>query len=588
MPIKYILDSNDKIDFGTVGLKNATGQSKKSVRVKTTEDGLEFFEAEDKANKDVANGYPGLSAGLKIAGSQITYGTGANTACEGNDPRLSDARTPTAHAPTHERGGSDIVKASRLYSGLDASKPGTGNTEGDIWWATDTDKLYIWDGAAWKDITGGGGAVTSVFGRTGAVVAQTNDYTWAQIDKATSSLADITTRLFTQLTDVPSSYSGQARKLVNAGATALEFLNELDSLTLNGLLTAKGDVQIDPQGTADATNQTYDSYNLKLISSSWRSGAEVKRTWTVRNIAHTSTDYLQFYAPDGTIAFIIERPTTRTNFIVQDPAETRQYFRINGLDKFYYVVDANQVIFSGAVPLRFYGGPGAERLRLDTDGSTFYGDVLSPLLKTPKIKDVDATPVDDVLLKVIDGLLKIRNSADTANVRLEKGFLPSDTEYTANKDQANGYAGLDASSKISSAQLPVNSRVDAYRLTDQDITAGQTEKIQLSSESYDNLGEFDNTTNYRFTAQAAGGYLFTFNGSGGSGYLKLRLRKNGGETSPITVTPLVTGAAGGAVGSGSVVLMLAANDYVELWANNEDGGSPRTLSTARLTVTRLW
>lgn len=41
---------------------------------------------------------------------------------------------------------------------------------------------------------GGGGGVTSVFGRTGAVTAQANDYTWAQIDKTVSSLADLTTR----------------------------------------------------------------------------------------------------------------------------------------------------------------------------------------------------------------------------------------------------------------------------------------------------------------------------------------------------------------------------------------------------------
>lgn len=40
----------------------------------------------------------------------------------------------------------------------------------------------------------GSGGVTSVFGRTGVVVAATNDYTWAQIDKTTSSLADLTTR----------------------------------------------------------------------------------------------------------------------------------------------------------------------------------------------------------------------------------------------------------------------------------------------------------------------------------------------------------------------------------------------------------
>lgn len=44
--------------------------------------------------------------------------------------------------------------------------------------------------------------VSSVFARTGAVVAATNDYTWAQIDKATSNIADITTKSHTSLTDI--------------------------------------------------------------------------------------------------------------------------------------------------------------------------------------------------------------------------------------------------------------------------------------------------------------------------------------------------------------------------------------------------
>lgn len=47
----------------------------------------------------------------------------------------------------------------------------------------------------------GGGAVDSVFSRTGVVVAATNDYTWAQINKATSSIADITSKSHTLLTD---------------------------------------------------------------------------------------------------------------------------------------------------------------------------------------------------------------------------------------------------------------------------------------------------------------------------------------------------------------------------------------------------
>lgn len=57
--------------------------------------------------------------------------------------------------------------------------------------------------------------VSSVFGRTGAVVAATNDYTWAQIDKTTSSLVDITTRSHADLqnlgADDHTQYHNDAR-----------------------------------------------------------------------------------------------------------------------------------------------------------------------------------------------------------------------------------------------------------------------------------------------------------------------------------------------------------------------------------------
>ena len=52
------------------------------------------------ANKNSASGYVGLDGSSKITGSQQTYGTGANTACEGNDARLSDTRTPSASSIT--------------------------------------------------------------------------------------------------------------------------------------------------------------------------------------------------------------------------------------------------------------------------------------------------------------------------------------------------------------------------------------------------------------------------------------------------------------------------------------------------------
>lgn len=65
---------------------------------------------EATANKNVASGYAGLDGSSKLTGSQQTYGSIANTACQGNDSRLSDARTPTAHATTHKSGGTDAIK----------------------------------------------------------------------------------------------------------------------------------------------------------------------------------------------------------------------------------------------------------------------------------------------------------------------------------------------------------------------------------------------------------------------------------------------------------------------------------------------
>lgn len=49
-----------------------------------------------------------------------TLGTGSAQACAGNDSRLSDSRTPTAHASTHASGGTDPVSPSSIGA-LDAS-----------------------------------------------------------------------------------------------------------------------------------------------------------------------------------------------------------------------------------------------------------------------------------------------------------------------------------------------------------------------------------------------------------------------------------------------------------------------------------
>jgi len=64
-----------------------------------------------------------ISAGTGLLGGgdlttnrslSVSYGTTSGTAAQGNDSRLSDSRTPTAHAASHAAGGADAVTPSAI------------------------------------------------------------------------------------------------------------------------------------------------------------------------------------------------------------------------------------------------------------------------------------------------------------------------------------------------------------------------------------------------------------------------------------------------------------------------------------------
>ncbi|MCT9932457.1 hypothetical protein N5079_19840 [Planotetraspora sp. A-T 1434] len=120
---------------------------------------------------------------------------------------------------------------------------------------------------------------------------------------------------------------------------------------------------------------------------------------------------------------------------------------------------------------------------------------------------------------------------------------------------------------------------------DQSLTHATWGAISWASEQYDNDGGHSNSTNpSRFTAQTAGWYKLITTGSfnsSTSGTLRgLKFRKNG----TTDYGELLDGMASNGVASliTSAVVQLAVNDYVEVLAYQDTGGSltwNRTIDT---------
>lgn len=66
--------------------------------------------------RSIATG-AGLQGGGDLSADRTlscVFGSNANEVCQGNDARLSDARTPTAHAASHKSAGGDPIRLDEL------------------------------------------------------------------------------------------------------------------------------------------------------------------------------------------------------------------------------------------------------------------------------------------------------------------------------------------------------------------------------------------------------------------------------------------------------------------------------------------
>jgi hypothetical protein len=115
----------------------------------------------------------------------------------------------------------------------------------------------------------------------------------------------------------------------------------------------------------------------------------------------------------------------------------------------------------------------------------------------------------------------------------------------------------------------------AYLNSSQTIGTTSMTKVLLATEDWDTLNEFDPTTNHRFTATAAGIYLVSMKlgweniTATGAYYMTLYL--NGVEFRRGEFQGALTGKWLGCLGT--LLVKLAADDYLELYAYQNSGSN---------------
>lgn len=144
---------------------------------------------------------------------------------------------------------------------------------------------------------------------------------------------------------------------------------------------------------------------------------------------------------------------------------------------------------------------------------------------------------------------------------------------------------------IKDTMIQVGKRVFVQVGSIQDIPASATTKIQLNSENYDVLNEFDAVTNYRFTPSVAGGYLIVANVRvdylANAGVLNVYIVKNGSIFAAREGMALSATVSGH--GSLSTMVELGTSDYVELFVENLTAGLVRIpIVVNKMEIARLW
>lgn len=251
----------------------------------------------------------GLTGGGTLAANRtfnVAYGTTASTACEGNDSRLSDARTPTAHthAPSDIQQGGAVTGEVLKWNGsawapaADSTSTGGGAPTSAQYFtlaadATLSDERVLTFGTGLTATDGGAGAQYDVevdYGTTAATACEGNDARLSDSRNPTAHTHDFVDSYVGHIeapavgTYYVDTYAATARTvtgihIVTGSGTVDWTLRRVVSGLGSDIYTADGQGTTQANVTSGLTNTAISAGNqIELQIDATSSGADVRFT----------------------------------------------------------------------------------------------------------------------------------------------------------------------------------------------------------------------------------------------------------------------------------------------------------------------
>jgi len=189
------------------------------------------------------------------------------------------------------------------------------------------------------------------------------------------------------------------------------------------------------------------------------------------------------------------------------------------------------------------------------------------------------TPSDGTVTtaKIVDANVTTAKIAD-ANVTTAK--IASDAITTAKiADSTVTNAKVASNAGIDYSKLSLGNASRASLSADQTLTTGTTTKMQFNTEDYDVGGDYDASTNYRYTVGSgdAGKYLIyaALNAAPSDAKrIRVYLYKNGSQLDPPGYQSNNQSVAGNFLSVTTfAILELADADYIEIYGSHNEGGN---------------